>query len=139
MVVAVRNSLHEVYPATPEAVPAVRVQVAEFAADAGAAPDTVESVRLAVSEAFTNAVLHAYRGRSGDVQVTAAVTGNELWVLVSDTGCGHQTPAVNPGLGWGLALIAQATEDFLIAERAAGGTEVRMRFPLSGGRSTSAA
>ena len=133
MLVAVRHSLSEVYPATPESVPAARSSAAEFAADAGASPEIVEAVRLAVSEAVTNVVVHAYRGRPGDVHLTAAIAERELWVLVSDSGCGHQTAAERPGLGWGLALIAEASRDFLIAERANGGTELRMRFGLPGG------
>jgi anti-sigma regulatory factor (Ser/Thr protein kinase) len=104
--------------------------VADFAAACGALPADIDTIKLAVSEAFTNAVIHAYRSGPGDVQVTAALAGGELWVLVSDEGCGHQTPPVSPGMGLGLALIAQASEDFVITERSTGGTEVRMRFPL---------
>ena len=133
MVVAVRHSLSEVYPATPESVPAARSSAADFAADAGAPPETVEAVRLAVSEAVTNVVVHAYRGQAGDIHLTAAIAARELWVLVSDDGCGHQSPAERPGLGWGLALIAESSRDFLIAERANGGTELRMRFALASG------
>jgi two-component sensor histidine kinase len=55
----------------------------------------------------------------------------ELWILVADEGCGHQTASANPGLGWGLALIAEACDDFILAERSAGGTEARMRFDVA--------
>lgn len=159
MVVAVSNTLTELYPATPQSVVDARNWAAEFATDAGASDDTVEAVRLAVSEAVTNVVLHAYapkpagtdpRGddatpeqittamtnrrarRSGpeNVQVTLAVTGNEMWILVADNGRGHQTAPISPGLGWGLALIADAADDFLITERSGGGTELQMRFSL---------
>ena len=89
-------------------------------------------LRLAVSEAVTNAVVHAYRGRSGTVRVAGAVASGELWVLVSDGGCGYQTPPERPGLGLGLVLIADACDEFVIAERAEGGTEARMQFVLGG-------
>lgn len=130
MVVAAQDSVREFYPAIPESIPSARGRVADFAAGCGAGPAEIEAIRLAVSEALTNAVIHAYRNGPGDVQVTAALAGSELWVLVSDDGCGHQTPPVSPGLGLGLALIAQSSHDFVITERASGGTEVRMRFPL---------
>ena len=38
-----------------------------------------------------------------------------------------------PGLGWGLTVIAKITEEYVITERATGGTEVRMRFPIARG------
>lgn len=134
MVVTEQDSLREAVPATPESVPFVRNLLTEFASRCGAAPEVLDSIRLAVSEALTNAVVHAYRTGPGEVQITADRAGGELWVLVADEGCGHQTAPVSPGLGLGLALIAQSSEDFVIIERATGGTEVRMRFPLAGTR-----
>lgn len=130
MALATRTCLNQVYPARPDAVPHARSDVARLAREAGADPETVESVRLSVSEAFTNAVLHAYRDEPGVVHVTAAAADDEFWVLIADDGCGHQAPPAHPGLGWGLALIAESSDDFLIAERSGGGTEVRMCFPL---------
>jgi anti-sigma regulatory factor (Ser/Thr protein kinase) len=131
-VIRVCDNLDELYPATPEAVAHARRACAEFAARAGAAGTTVESVRLAVSEAVTNAVIHGYPEAAGEVSVVAAVATGELWVLITDRGRGHQTPSPTPGLGWGLALIAEATEEFVIIERSGGGTEVRMRFAFPG-------
>jgi serine/threonine-protein kinase RsbW/stage II sporulation protein AB (anti-sigma F factor) len=90
----------------------------------------IDSVRLAVSEAVTNAVVHAYRDGLGDVRLTLAAAEGEFWVLVSDDGRGHQSTPMSPGLGWGLALIANACQDFMIMERSAGGTELWMGFAL---------
>lgn len=90
----------------------------------------VDSVRLAVSEAVTNAVLHAYGEAPGEVHVTLAIADEEFWILVADDGCGHQSVPASPGLGLGLALIADACQHFLITERSGGGTELRMGFPL---------
>jgi anti-sigma regulatory factor (Ser/Thr protein kinase) len=124
------KAVHQRYPAVAESVPQARRAVAEFAERAGLGGKQLEELRLAVSEAVTNVVLHAYRGRDGEVQIDAAVSADELWVLVADTGCGYQTPSKNPGFGFGLALIADACDEFVITERAHGGTEVRMRFPF---------
>lgn len=130
MSVKVRDTLNELYHAVPEAVPEIRAQVVDFAADAGARPAVVDAVRLAVSEAVTNVVVHAYPEEPGDIHVTAAVAGDELWILIADDGCGHQSPPRTPGPGWGLALITKCAEHCLITERAGGGTEIRMRFPV---------
>jgi anti-sigma regulatory factor (Ser/Thr protein kinase) len=132
MMIGIRDSLEEALPAVATSVPRARRLVAEFARQAGVTGRRLDMLRLAVSEAVTNAVVHAYRGRPGTVKVTGAIASGELWVLVSDRGCGYQTPPEKPGLGLGLVLIADACDDFVITERAEGGTEARMQFVLRG-------
>lgn len=127
---SVARNLDETYEATPDAVAEARTRLAEFAGAAGASPEQVHSVRLAASEALTNAVVHAYRGGPGDIHVNAAVVAGELWILISDDGCGLAPRAERPGLGLGLGLIAQVSDDFAIVSRTSGGTEVRIRFDL---------
>lgn len=125
-----RNNLNESYSAVASSVPRARSALVEFAISAGATEEQIEAVRLASSEALTNVVVHAYRGKEGQIHVAAAMTGGELWVLVGDDGCGLRPRTDSPGLGVGLALIAQATDDFSVVKRADGGTELRMRFTL---------
>jgi serine/threonine-protein kinase RsbW len=125
----VEESVHATsYPAVPSSVPLARHAVAEFAEAAGATGEELESVRLAVSEAITNVVVHAYRGGSGMVHVSAALASGELWVLVEDDGAGLHARADSPGLGVGLALIADISDGFAVVNRSSGGTELRMRF-----------
>jgi serine/threonine-protein kinase RsbW len=123
-------TLNATYPAEPPSVPRGRRELTDFAVAAGAGPRQVEAIRLASSEALTNAVVHAYRGEPGLLHVTAAVTSGELWILIADDGSGMQARADRPGLGLGLALIAQMSDELAIVSRANGGTEVRMRFDL---------
>lgn len=125
----VRN-LHETYEATPGSVAEARSKLADFAATVGATPSQTDAVRLAASEAMTNSVLHAYRGSPGLIYVNAAVASGELWILISDDGCGLEPRADRPGLGLGLRLISQVSDDFAVVSRATGGTEVRIRFNL---------
>jgi serine/threonine-protein kinase RsbW len=125
------DALHESYPAVPEAVPLARRALTAIAATAGAAGERLEEIRLAVSEALTNAVVHAYRdGEAGRLHVTAAVAASELWVLIGDDGRGLHAWNDSRGLGIGLSLISGLTDDFSIVTRASGGTEVQMRFDL---------
>jgi two-component sensor histidine kinase len=79
-------------------------------------------------------VRHAYGDETGEVHVTAALAGDELWVLIGDDGRGLETRAQSPGLGMGLALIASMSDDFCVVKRATGGTELRMRFRLNADR-----
>lgn len=124
------EALNESYPAVPEAVPLARRALAAVAAAAGAG-ERLDEIRLAVSEALTNAVVHAYRnGQSGRLHVTAAVAADELWVLIGDDGRGLHAWNDSRGLGIGLSLISGLSDDFAIVTRASGGTEVQMRFDL---------
>jgi serine/threonine-protein kinase RsbW len=124
------NTLSLTYTAEPQSVPVVRRALREFALAAGASQPQVDAVRLAVSEAVTNAVVHAYRGEPGEIHVTAALVSDELWLLIADDGCGMEPRADRPGLGLGLGLISQVSDELAIAPRAGGGTELRMRFNI---------
>jgi anti-sigma regulatory factor (Ser/Thr protein kinase) len=121
------------YRAVAGSVGPAREALAEFALRCGANDERVGAVRLAASEALTNAVVHAYEHEPGAVYVTAWLAGEEIWVLVGDDGPGLHPRSNRPGLGLGLGLIAQLSDGFSVVNRSAGGTEVRMRFALDVG------
>lgn len=133
-----QSCLSEHYPAVPASIPTARWDLMDFAGRAGLASARVDDVRLAASEALTNVVLHSYGDRPGEIHVSAAVVASELWLLIGDDGFGLRVRDDRPGLGLGLALIAQASDDFTIVPRAGGGTELRMRFGLSPGHGVDA-
>ena len=113
--------------ATPATVAGVRRQIAEFAAGHGVAEPA--DVALAVSEAVTNVVQHAYRdGRSGDVRVVACGRPNEVVVVVRDYGCGMRPNPNSPGAGLGLSIIGAASAEMNIERPDDGGTRIRLRF-----------
>jgi anti-sigma regulatory factor (Ser/Thr protein kinase) len=92
-------------------------------------------VALAVTEAVTNAVVHAYRGdASGDVRVVACARETGLLVVVRDYGCGMLPNPGSPGAGLGLAVIgALAGEMNIERPEQGGGTRIRIRFGLRDG------
>jgi serine/threonine-protein kinase RsbW/stage II sporulation protein AB (anti-sigma F factor) len=110
----------------------MRREVAAFAGRAGMGEDGVGDVQLAVSEAATNAVVHAYRDSDGHLQVRAHIEGMELIVVVVDTGSGLAPRADSPGLGLGMPLMASVTTRFQVVSQGKG-TEVQMAFALPGG------
>jgi anti-sigma regulatory factor (Ser/Thr protein kinase) len=118
--------------ARPEAVGVARRLLAVHAARAGADRETRERLQLAVSEAISNVVMHAYAhaDRPGDVAVTLERRGERLHVLVRDDGRGLLPRADSPGLGLGLGLMAQTADAFDIRTRPAGGVDVRLEFAL---------
>ena len=124
-------SFEATYPSTPSGVGAMRREVAAFAGRAGMGEDGVGDVQLAVSEAATNAVVHAYRERDGHLHVRAHVEGMELIVVVVDTGSGLAPRADSPGLGLGMPLMASVTTRFQVVSQGKG-TEVQMAFALPG-------
>jgi serine/threonine-protein kinase RsbW len=117
----------------PASVPRARRLLGEFAVEAGATGEQLEGIRLAVSEAVTNTVQHAYDEVAGDVHLTAAVVSGELWILIADDGCGLAARPESPGLGLGLAWMAQFSDGLTLMPRSAGGLEVRLRFDLLAG------
>jgi serine/threonine-protein kinase RsbW len=124
------DSLSRSYPAIPCSVPEARNEICQLAERAGASTEAVDSIRLGASEALTNVVLHAYRDDPGLISVTAAVVEEEMWLLISDDGCGLHAEANRPGLGLGFALIADVADHFTIGAPALGGVELQMRFDL---------
>ena len=122
-------SFEATFPSTPPGVGAMRREVAAFAQRAGMDKEGVGSVRLAVSEAATNAVVHAYRESTGELQVRAFVQARELVVIVCDTGIGLAPRPDSPGLGLGMPLMASVTSSFQVVSDGAG-TEIRMMFAL---------
>jgi anti-sigma regulatory factor (Ser/Thr protein kinase) len=126
-------AFEESYPAVAEAVPAAREQLVSFASDAGASGEQLEGIRLAVSEAVTNAVQHAYHDTPGAVHLSAAAISGELWILIADDGCGLEPHRDSAGLGLGLAWMAQFSDGLTLLPRVSGGLEVRLCFDLLGG------
>jgi PAS domain S-box-containing protein len=120
-------------PADPRSVGELRRAVKAFAQDQGVEPDALASLTLAVSEALTNAVLHAYVGREpGTISVVAEAVRDEFRVRVIDDGRGMRPRSDSPGLGLGLPTMGQMTTRLDIREGTDGGTEVAMTFATPG-------
>jgi serine/threonine-protein kinase RsbW len=119
------------WPASPEHVGSARRVASAAARQAGAEDPVLDAVRLAVSEAVSNVIVHGYRNvGSGAFTVAIECADEELRVTVRDEGCGMQPRADSPGAGLGLPLIANLAETFSVTAPPGGGTEVCMTFPL---------
>jgi serine/threonine-protein kinase RsbW len=94
--------------------------------------EVLSNIRLAVTEACTNVVVHAYPdGHDGPLEVAAILQEDKLEVVIRDEGPGIGPRADSPGLGLGLPLIASLTESVQLGRDENERTEVRMTFPLS--------
>lgn len=95
-------------------------------------PDhALADVKLAVTEACTNVVVHAYpEGDDGPMAVTAGLHRGALTVTVTDEGRGILPRPDSPGLGLGLPLIATLASSVELGTNDREETEVRMIFEL---------
>lgn len=128
-----QGRLRERLPARPQNVTPLRQAVVRYARSCGASARRREDIALAVSEAISNVVLHAYVGRqdmAGCVGVEAWMDDDNLAVVVFDEGGGMSRRDDSPGLGLGLGLIDQMA-DTLEVEDSRPGLRVRMTFALS--------
>jgi serine/threonine-protein kinase RsbW len=75
-----------VIPAKPDYVCIARLAVSGIASRMGFSYEDIEDLKLAVSEACTNAVDHAYVGGDGDIEITCNIFPNRLEVEVVDRG-----------------------------------------------------
>src|SRR3954470_18901203 len=108
------------FPGTPLAVRALRREMAGLASDCGMDDEGIAAVRLAVTEAATNAVIHAYAEARGELRVTAAIQDGELTIVIGDTGRGLVDKRDSPGLGAGLAIVASVVQALRIVSDARG-------------------
>jgi anti-sigma regulatory factor (Ser/Thr protein kinase) len=115
------------YEATPGSIAVVRNQMAALARDCGLDERAVDDVKIAVSEAATNALVHGYRDGPGRIRVEATIGDGELLIAIRDQGDGLRPRSDSPGLGMGLPLIASLTTRLEFVEDAPG-TELRMAF-----------
>ena len=114
-------------PAVPASVPEARHAAARLASEVGA--DELD-VKIAISEAVGNVVVHAYRdGKPKDVVLEGAVEDAKLVLAVTDRGIGMSPHPDSPGLGFGLPLIGKVTDD-LHVEANGHGTRIEMTFLL---------
>ena len=101
-------------PASAQSVAQLRQAVVDFAYEHGVPEPCLSDIRLAVSEAVSNAVVHAFRGRADGTVIASVTTGDSAWVevLVTDDGSGMAPRDDSPGLGLGLPLIRHLTDQF---------------------------
>jgi serine/threonine-protein kinase RsbW len=121
-------------PAEADQVPVARRAVAEFCRQYDLPAPLIDDVKLVVTEACSNVVLHAYDGHAHPhptFEVRADIEERELLVSVNDQGRGIGAPSPNRGLGLGLRLALQLAGGVHTRDSDSGiGTRLTMRFPL---------
>jgi serine/threonine-protein kinase RsbW len=121
-----------VLPATPENVAIVRHAVGGVAETLGMDPIAVADLKTIVTEACTNAAVHAYGEEGGPLEVQVIPDDEGMTVAVRDRGSGiRPRPDLDESrLRLGLPLIAALSTSFSIRGGLGQGTEVVMRMEL---------
>jgi len=109
-----------------------RRRLLAFASEVGADRELQARVALAVTEAASNVVVHAYPDAGPrPLHVAADFEDGDLEVVVADEGEGLRRRR-SPGLGAGLGIIAETCDEFVVREREPAGVELWMRFHVNG-------
>src|SRR3954447_16394261 len=116
-------------PARPENVAVIRHVLGAFAEALDLPAGLVEDMRLAVTEACTNVVRHAYHdGEPGPIDVVIRPNGDKLDLIVSDRGAGIGPSPDLAGPGLGLPLIAALADHVDIEHGPSRGSRLAMSF-----------
>jgi stage II sporulation protein AB (anti-sigma F factor) len=104
--------------------------------------DTLADIKCTVSEAVTNAVVHAYRDRPGKIYITlCAYDDMSVSVTVRDRGCGiedlklareplYTTDAAGERSGMGFPIMENLSDKFKVTSKPGIGTTVTMYYKL---------
>ena len=119
-----------------------RAAVAAFAAQLDPTLDELGDIKTAVSEAVTNAIVHAYPEELGKIVIKMRIwEGNTLLLSVRDWGCGIENveqarkPLYTTGgaerSGMGFTIMESFMDSLRVKSEAGKGTTVTMRRRIS--------
>ncbi|MFJ5992863.1 SpoIIE family protein phosphatase [Lentzea sp. NPDC092896] len=122
--------LHRHLPASAGELSALRRTATAWAEAAGLSDDAVYDLELALGEAATNVVDHAYPAGGGTFDTSLEWSGSGVWVSVADHGHWRPEPADKGHRGRGLAMIRALSDrtDLIPGEN---GTTIRFHVPAS--------
>jgi stage II sporulation protein AB (anti-sigma F factor) len=130
------NSMLLRLPARAANLSLARAAVAAFAAHLPFTVEDLEDIKVAISEAVSNVILHAYSMQPGEVTLTATIQGHQLEVTVEDQGRGiadiaqARQPSFTTSpdrMGLGFVLMESFMDDVEVDSAPGRGTVIRLR------------
>jgi stage II sporulation protein AB (anti-sigma F factor) len=125
----------------PENIGLARLTVASFAAQLDFTLEDIEEIKVVVSEAVSNAVLHGYAQQEGIVRIEATLYPERLELVVEDQGSGIEDvpqarePAYTTSpdrMGLGFTFMESFMDRVEIQSEPNQGTRVWMQKSLEG-------
>src|ERR1044071_1591023 len=126
------RSVRLTIPAKPEYIPLGRLALTALAGVRPVSDETLYDLKLALTEACTNSVRHAYEhGRVGNVEIVYELRPDRLVIEVGDEGAGfvplegngHEGELEEGGLG--IEIIRALADEVEIGTREEGGSRLR--------------
>jgi anti-sigma regulatory factor (Ser/Thr protein kinase)/DNA-binding CsgD family transcriptional regulator len=107
--------VRQLWPAQPRQLAQIRVEVRRWLASIGLTGETQEDVLLAVNEAASNSVDHAYPAATADdtVELIFWTEPDAVCIEIIDQGAWH-TPAAKSERGRGIAMMGRLMDSVLI-------------------------
>jgi serine/threonine-protein kinase RsbW len=138
---AMFNAAHEIrtvrltIPAKPEYIILSRLALTGLARVRPLAHDTLADLKLALTEACSNSVRHAYGDGEGHVEISFELSADRLVVEVTDDGAGFDLDEASPSAdgddltegGLGIAIIRSIADEVEVAG-GGDGRGSRLRF-----------
>ncbi len=120
-----------------------RTVIAAFVARLDPTLEELSDLKTAVSEAVTNAIIHAYSDEKGIVELKAEIRGNDVIVEIRDYGVGipdirramEPTYTTRPEWersGMGFAFMEAFTDELRVDSAPGEGTRIRMKKRIGG-------
>lgn len=114
-----------------------RVSVAAFATQLDPTLEEINDIKMAVSEAVTNCIIHGYEKSSGQIFITLFIKGNELHIEIEDKGKGIEDleKALEPMYtskphmersGMGFTVMEAFMDEFSVISNLGEGTKIYM-------------
>jgi serine/threonine-protein kinase RsbW len=126
-------------PAKAEFIMLGRLALTSLARVQPLSQEELSDLKLALTEACTNSVRHAYRDGAGVVEILYELHPDRVVVEVTDNGEGFELPATRGADpdeltegGLGIAIIRALCDEFEIGERNGGGSRLRFVKLLAG-------
>lgn len=126
------------FPSLPENVSFARSCVGAFASQLNCTLDDIEEVKLVVSEAVSNCIIHGYQNRGdGKIEIVASLLDNRsLELTIKDTGKGIDDleKALQPSyssdparMGMGFTFMKSFTDEMVVNSKPNEGTTVILK------------
>lgn len=127
------RSVRLTIPAKPEYITLGRLALTAIAGVRPVSDETLHDLKLALTEACTNSVRHAYEdGRVGNVEIVYELEPDKLVVEVGDEGAGFELAEDANGVdsdleegGLGIAIIRALADEVEVGPREEGGSRLR--------------
>lgn len=136
--VNILNEVKMTFPSKSRNEALARTAVTAFSAQLDPSVNEIGEIKTAVSEAVTNCIVHAYRSRTGSIELVMRILENNvLYIKIRDRGCGipdikqameplYTSAPEEERAGLGFAVMESFMDKVTVRSKEGSGTSVTM-------------